>query len=100
MIKIYYNNIYNIIMSGVDNLPINELKSLTCFGIFSNFDNAYYDDDDNELHIDTQAAAYFQRNVDVGGSIRLGIEVATTNAETGVTTYTDTGGNLLVKKME
>jgi hypothetical protein len=84
-------------VSGVDDLPINELKSLNCFGVFSNLDNAYIDDDDNELHTDTQAQAYFQRNVDIGGSLRLGIEVATTDAVTGVTTYTDTGGNILVK---
>jgi len=84
-------------MSGgqVDDLQINELKSLNCFGVFSNLDNAYYDDDDNELHTDTQAQAYFQRNVDVGGNLRLGIEKSTTT--NGVTTYTDTGGNILVK---
>jgi len=79
----------------VDDLPINELKSLNCFGVFSNLDNAYIDDDDDELHTDTLAQAYFQRNVDIGGSLRLGIETSTTTS--GVTTYTNTGGNILVK---
>ena len=79
----------------VDDLQINELKSLNCFGVFSNLDNAYYDDDDDELHIDTQAQAYFQRNIDVGGSLRLGVE--TSVKIDGVTTYTNSGGNILVK---
>ena len=82
----------------VDDLQINELKSLNCFGVFSNLDNAYYDDDDDELHIDTQAQAYFQRNVDVGGSLRLGVETSVTDADTGIVTYTNSGGSILVKK--
>ena len=81
----------------VDELEINELKSLNCFGVFSNLDNAYYDDDDDDLHTDTQAQAYFQRNVDVGGSLRLGVETSVTDADTEEVTYTNLGGEILVR---
>jgi hypothetical protein len=43
-----------------------------------------------------QANAKFKRNVLIGGDLTLGLETSiTTN---GVTAYTDTGGNIIVKK--
>jgi len=42
-----------------------------------------------------QANAKFKRNVLIGGDLTLGLETSTTTS--GVTTYTDTGGNILVK---
>ena len=83
---------------SVDNLPVNELKILNIFGTLCNFDNAYYDDTTNALTTQSQAAAYFQRNVDVGGNLRMGVETIVTDSITGVISYTDSGENILVKK--
>jgi hypothetical protein len=43
----------------------------------------------------TQASAKFKRNVLVGGDLTLGLETSTT--ENGITTYENTGGNIIVK---
>jgi hypothetical protein len=43
-----------------------------------------------------QANAKFKRNVLIGGDLTLGLETSTTT--NGVTAYTDTGGNIIVKK--
>jgi hypothetical protein len=69
-------------------LTYNNFKSTTIKGSFNNLD---YPDGS------IQASANFQRNVDIKGNINLGNETSTTDATTNVTTYTDTGGNILVK---
>jgi hypothetical protein len=83
---------------SVDNLPVNELKNLDVFGTFCNYDNSYYLDNSATLITAAYAGAFFQRNIDVGGNLRLGVETSVTDAITGITTYTDTGGNILCKK--
>jgi hypothetical protein len=59
--------------------------------VFGNFVNA----DDIKVG-GNQANAKFKRNVLVGGDLTLGLETSTTT--NGLTTYTNTGGNILVKK--
>ena len=69
-------------------LTYNNFKSTTIKGSFNNLD---YPDGS------IIASANFQRNVDIKGNLNLGNETSTTNATTNITTYTDTGGNILFK---
>ena len=66
----------------------NKLKSTTIYGNFNNLDYP-----DNSI----QASANFQRNLNIGGNLNLGTETSTTDPNTHITTYTDTGGNITFK---
>ena len=66
----------------------NKFKSTTIYGNFNNIDYL-----DNSI----QASGNFQRNLNVGGNLNLGTETSTTDPNTLITTYSDTGGNITFK---
>ena len=62
----------------------NNFKSTTIRGQFQNLDYG-----DNSI----LASGNFQRDLNVGINLSLGLEISSTDAN-GVITYTDTGGNI------
>ena len=65
----------------------NNFKSTTIRGQFQNLDYG-----DNSI----LASGNFQRDLNVGNNLSLGLEISSTGAS-GVITYTDTGGNISFK---
>ena len=66
-------------------LTFNKFKSTTIYG---NFENSDYIDGS------VQANGIFDRNLTVKGNLYLGNETSTTTD--GITTYTDTNGNIII----